>query len=541
MGEGPLDVLVIGGGIVGAAVAWDASTRGLRTGLVERGDFAGGTSGKTSRMVHGGLRYLRDGRVGLVRRAVRERDLLIRNAPALVRPVRFTIPVYRGKPPGVVALRAGLLVYDLLSGGKALPRRAWMSAKETLEREPGIRSDGLEAAAIYSDATTDDVRLVLAVVQAAADAGALVANHAEVAGLRREAGRVVGATVRDWVRRTDLDIRSTVVVNATGVWIDRLRGPRAPTTVRPTKGVHVIVPRTRLGNRDAVTFHAPQDGRTMFIVPWGPLAVVGTTDTDYAGDWDHVVPSSKDVAYILESLNAAFPRAALRPEDVVSAYAGLRPLIRPRRSPTAESDISRAHRITEDPDGLLSVAGGKLTTMRLIAEDVVDRVCRRLGHRAASVTASRHLGPSAGDADAFLAMGFDPEKAAHLATRHRPEAIRPWTGEPNARERIDPGLPYVWVEVAAAVESEMAMTLVDVMVRRIGLFYEATGQGILVARDVAERMAAHLDWDAERIGIEVDDYARLVEDHRSFLRDTTQWAEVASWADSQPAGARKGG
>lgn len=517
----PLDVLVVGGGIVGAAVAWDASTRGLRTGLVERGDFAGGTSGKTSRMVHGGLRYLRDGRVGLVRQAVRERDLLVRNAPALVRPVRFLIPVYAGRPPGRIALRVGLFLYDLMSRGKILPSRAWTSAEEALQREPALRPDGLRAAADYSDATTNDAALVLAVLRAAAEAGALVANYAEVLGLLYEAHRVVGATVRDGSREDSFTVRARVVVNATGVWIDRLREGGRRTSVRPTKGVHVVLRSSRLGNHGALVLQGTRDGRTMFVVPQGPVTVVGTTDTDYAGDWERVVPTADDVAYILETLNETFPRAPLRPGDLVSAYAGLRPLVRPRRTRARESDISRAHEVYEDPDGLVSVAGGKLTTMRAMAEDVVDRVVRRLGRQDRAVTKQRRLGPPADATQEFIEAGFDAGAAAHLGARHDPATVRPWLADPRGRERIVPALPYLWLEVPAAVESGMAMTLPDVMVRRLGIFYEAQDQGLGVCREVATRMAALLDWDVARVEAEIAEYERLVADHRAFLGGAT--------------------
>ncbi|MGQ0797764.1 MAG: FAD-dependent oxidoreductase [Methanobacteriota archaeon] len=522
LGTEPVDLLVVGGGIVGSAVAWDAATRGLRTALVERGDFASGTSGKTSRMVHGGLRYLRSGRVGIVREALRERDLLVTNAPALVRPLRFTIPAYAGARPGAFALRLGLFLYDRLSRRRTLPHRAWRGAEDAATDEPALRREGLRGAAHYFDATTNDARLVLAVVRSAADAGALVANHAEVERLVREDGRLVGARIRDRIRDEAHDARASVVVNATGVWIDGLRSQHATATVRPTKGIHVFLPRERVGNREGIVMRARRDGRIMFVLPWGHLALVGTTDTEYEGDWDHVVPDAEDVAYVLESVNDAFPTADVGPEDVVSAYAGLRPLILPRRSPSTESDISRAHAMYEDPDGLISVAGGKLTTMRAMAEEVVDRVCARLGRRASSRTSRASLGPGAGAAAAFRELGLPPTGAAHLGARHPPDAIRPWLDESRGREPILPGLPYVWAEVDAAVEGEMAMTLSDVLVRRLGLFYEAPDQALGIADEVAARLATRLDWNAERVRREIDAYRAYVAEHRRFRGRATR-------------------
>ncbi|HYT17902.1 MAG TPA: FAD-dependent oxidoreductase, partial [Thermoplasmata archaeon] len=275
-----LDVLIVGGGIVGAGVARDAACRGFATALVDRGDFAGGTSGKTSRLVHGGLRYLRNYRFGLVRRAVRERDLLLRNAPGLVHPLPFLIPSYADRGHGRSLLRFGLFVYDFLSREKSLPRRSWFSPREAREHEPQIAEEGLAGAGLYYDAWTDDSRLVLAVVQDAAEAGAIVANHVRVEGLIRREDRVVGARLRDGMTGDSFTMSSRVVVNATGVWLDDLRTGRSTPTIRPTKGIHIFVPRSKIGNRHALALTAKRDGRVVFVLPWGDLALVGTTDTD---------------------------------------------------------------------------------------------------------------------------------------------------------------------------------------------------------------------------------------------------------------------
>src|SRR5947209_2782986 len=372
MRQESFDVLVVGSGIVGAGVARDAACRGFATALVDRGDFASGTSGKTSRLVHGGLRYLRNYRFGLVRRAVRERDRLLRNAPGLVRSLPFLIPSYADRGPGRSLLRFGLFVYDFLSREKTLPRRSWFSAKEAREHEPQIAEEGLAGAGLYYDAWTDDSRLVLAVVQDAADAGAIVANHIRVEGLIRESDRIVGAHLRDAMTGDSFTTSSRFVVNATGVWLDDLRSARSTSTIRPTKGIHIFVPRSRIGNRHALALTAKRDGRVVFVLPWGDLALVGPTDTDFRGNPDSVVPDAGDVAYLLETVNETFPAAHLGPDDVVSAYAGLRPLLR-RGHEKAESDISRDHAIFEDHDGLISVTGGKLTTHRAMAEEVGGR------------------------------------------------------------------------------------------------------------------------------------------------------------------------
>ncbi len=514
MGSEPFDLLVIGGGVVGAGIARDAALRGLRTALVERGDFASGTSGKTSRLIHGGLRYLRNLKVGLVRQAVRERDLLLERSPALVRPLAFTIPAYEGRGMGRTTLRFGLWLYDFLSRDKVLPRRRWLSRDQVKEREPGLSGIGLVGGGLYHDAVANDARVVLAVVRSAAEAGAAVATYASVTEVVRSEGRVTGAKIRDTLANADLEVRASVVVNATGVWLDRLRSV-APETLRPTKGIHVFLPRKQVGNRDAVVLNTKRDGRMVFVLPWGTLTLVGTTDTDFQGDPDRVVPDAADVAYLIDAINDAFPEAHVGVEDVVSAYAGLRPLIQ-EGTGKEESDISREHEVFEDPDSLISVAGGKLTTHRAMAQEVVDRVCARLGRRLPCRTAEGALGPEAAAVEELRALGLDESVARFLASRHSVDDVRPWLGKPSAEDRILPELPYLWIEVSLAVGTEMAMTLEDVMVRRLGLFYEAADQGLAVAPKVAERMGSHLGWDAARQEAEVRAYRDLVAAHRAF-------------------------
>jgi len=510
------EVLVVGGGIVGAGVARDAACRGLATALVDRGDFASGTSGKTSRLVHGGLRYLRNYRFGLVRLSVRERDLLLRNAPGLVHVLPFLIPAYEGHGPRRAFLRLGLVVYDALSREKSLPRRTWLTPQEALKREPRLMARGLLGAGLYYDARTDDARLVLAVIRDAADAGAVVANHVEVEALIRKGGRLVGARFRDAFEGVVFDVASQYVVNATGVWLDRLRTERPAPTTRPTKGVHIVVPRVRVGNRGALAVSAKRDGRIVFVLPWGNLALIGTTDTDFRGDPERVFPDAGEVAYLLETVNEAFPEAQLSPDDVVSAYAGLRPLLRKGRGRASESDISRGHAILEDDDGLLSVTGGKLTTHRAMAEEVGRLIARRLHRPRTSVTRNRPLGPPTRPIEEFSELGFDEEIALHLQGRYSPEQLRQHLGAPAAQARIEPPLPHVWAELEIAASDEMTMTVADAMVRRLGLFYEAPDQGLAVVAAVAARLGSILGWNPNRAEQEIRAYERLVHAHREF-------------------------
>jgi glycerol-3-phosphate dehydrogenase len=516
--EGTRDLLVIGGGIVGAGVAREAARRGLETGLLERGDFASGTSGKTSRLIHGGLRYLQDYRVRLVRQALRERDRLLENAPALVHPLPFVIPAYSGRRPRAVALRFGLFLYDLLSTRK-LPRRVWLRPQAVVEREPGIGGENLAGAGVYYDAWTDDARFVLAVVQDAGRAGAAVANYVEVTSLIRDGERVAGMRIVDRMGGGVAELRAKIVVNATGVRLDSLRGPRPFPTIRPTKGVHIFLPRAKVGNRHALALTTKRDGRLVFVLPWGDLTLVGTTDTDFHGDPDHVIPDGRDVSYLLEATNEAFPGVKVGPDDVVSAYAGLRPLVRRGTDGPSESEISREHEIFLDSDGLISVAGGKFTTHRAMAEEVVDLVETRLARRSNSQTQNAPLGHPIEPLEEFLALGIEEASALHLQGRYSAAQVRQGLDAPLAPNRIMDGRPNLWAEVDLAVREEMALTLSDVLVRRLGLFYEAADQAIAVAPDVAVRMAGLLGWDSSRTSEEVATYRALVSSHRAFRED----------------------
>ncbi|MGH7699845.1 MAG: glycerol-3-phosphate dehydrogenase/oxidase, partial [Gemmatimonadales bacterium] len=380
MAAEPVDLLVIGGGITGAGIARDAALRGIRTALVEKGDWGGGTSSHSSRLIHGGLRYLEQREFRLVAEASRERRILLRIAPHLVRPISFLFPVYRGSRVTAWKLRAGLWLYDLLAAFRNVRSHRWLRPRRVRREEPGLKDKDLVGAALYYDAQADDARLVLATVRSAARAGALAANYAEAIGLAKPDGQVRGATVRDALAGVTRTVRALVVVNATGPWTDvlrRLDDPWAEPLLRLTRGAHVAVPRARLGQRHAVTVFSPIDGRVMFVLPWGDLSYIGTTDTDDAGPPDDVRATAEDVVYLLRSANAFFPNARLGPGDVISTWAGLRPLLAPARAVSA-SEVSREHRIVESAAGLLTIAGGKLTTHRVMGRDVADVVARRL-------------------------------------------------------------------------------------------------------------------------------------------------------------------
>ena len=372
LGEERFDLLVIGGGIVGAGVARDGALRGMKVGLIDANDFAFGTSSRSSRLLHGGIRYLAQGRVGLVREASVEKRILHRIAPHLAEPLAFCFPTYRGSQWPLWQMRIGVKVYDLLCGGRNFGRSEGMNAARTVEVCPGLTREGLTGAVRYFDGFTNDARLVIDTLRSAAKAGAVVGNYVRFRGVE-ERGDGFSCLVRDEIADEDFRISMRAIVNATGPWSEGLG--LSKVKLRLTKGIHLVFERERLPTTDAVVI--TQGKRILFVLPWGERTIVGTTDTDFEGRPEDVRVEQSDVDYLLGSVNEFFPRAELRSADVVSTWAGLRPLIAdPHGRP---SDISRTHSIEESARGWWDVAGGKLTTYRLMAEQTVDRVAEFLG------------------------------------------------------------------------------------------------------------------------------------------------------------------
>ncbi|HEX6910550.1 MAG TPA: glycerol-3-phosphate dehydrogenase/oxidase [Longimicrobium sp.] len=537
------DLLVVGGGITGAAAARDAAGRGLRVALVDAGDVGRGTSSRSSRLIHGGLRYLETGNLKLVFEASAERRRLLALATHLVHPLPFLFPVYRGGPVGYRMLQAGMWLYDGLSLFRNIARHRMLPRTRALDEEPGLRSDGLVGAALYYDAAVDDARLTLANARGAHQSGAAVVPHVEVVGFLRDGKGIAGARVRDCLRdgAEAVDVRARVVLNATGPWSDAVRklaDPGATPRLRPTKGVHIMLRRDRLGNRHAITFRSPVDGRVMFVLPWGEFAYVGTTDTDYAGSPAEVRAEPEDVRYLLDSANSIFPRAGLTESDVLSTWAGIRPLLAPARGADgglAASATSREHEIWRDPGGLLNIAGGKLTTYRVMARQVVDAAVRGLKEEhgtESGISPTAHLplpGDPHGPWEPFrdhvvreaVRAGLGADTGEHLARAFGEDAEQVLAlarADASLAARLVEGHPYVWAEVVHAVRGEMALTLEDVLVRRLHLFYEAADGGLAVAEAVARRMAAEpgIGWSAAEVEAQVDAYRAAVRDTRSF-------------------------
>jgi glycerol-3-phosphate dehydrogenase len=476
------DLLIVGGGINGAGIARDAALRGLTVALVERDDFASGTSSRSSRLVHGGVRYLEHGFFHLVFESSRERRVLLKIAPHLVRPLQFTWPVYRGARIPRWKLAAGLWLYDLLAAFRNVARHRSLSAVQVLTAEPKLKRFGLLGGATYFDAATNDARLTIANVMSATTAGAGALNYAEVTSLAFAGGRASGASVRDRLTQEVFNVRASAVVNATGPWTDsisRIEDPSSAPAVLGTKGVHIAVPAHRVGNRAAVTMLAHADQRVMFVLPGGTHTIIGTTDTETHERPDQVRATRADVQYLLDGANSYFPEAKLTCDDVVCAWAGIRPLIASGNSGNP-AGASRESAITVGPRGVIAVTGGKLTTYRAMSEDVVDAVQKYLGRpRTSSSTATRQLPGS---------------------------ASRPEEGDGRISERIVDELPYTVNDVLAAADHEFACTIADVLVRRTHLAFETRDHGAGVAPRVAELLAPRLGWNSTDIARQLDDY-----------------------------------
>ncbi len=527
------DLLVVGGGVTGAGVALDAATRGLRTALVEADDFASGTSSRSSKLVHGGLRYLQQGDVRLVYEALHERQRLRRNAPHLVKLLPFMIPILTkdGLIPRRIAraLGSAMWMYDVTGGVRIGKLHKRLDADEAFAHLPTMPRDRLAGAYLYYDATTDDARLVLTILRTAALHDAVVVNRARVVELTKGAdGMVDGAVVDVGDRRCP--VRARAVVNAAGVWADELvtlEGGVDPNSIRPAKGVHLTVPWEKVRNDIAVVIPVAGDRRSLFVVPWGERGdgtfahtYVGTTDTDYTGRLDDPPCTAEDVAYVLDALNATVT-TGITVSDVTGVWAGLRPLVK-SASRERTADLSRRHRVTIGPGGVVTVTGGKLTTYREMAEDTVDVVTDRLGHDARCRTKRLRLLGAAGYREATPGT-----PAAHLGGRYGTLAAEVEgliAEDPALGAPLIDGLPYLRAEAVYAARSEMAMTLVDVLVRRTRAHLFDRPATLAAAPAVASLVGAELGWDHAEVSRQLERYRGLVAaeetDARSFPAPT---------------------
>jgi glycerol-3-phosphate dehydrogenase len=522
------DVLVIGGGVTGCGIARDAALRGLRVALIEREDFASGTSSRSSRLVHGGVRYLEHGHLGLVFESSIERYRLLRLAPHLVRPLAFIWPTYKGARLPRWKLAVGLKLYDALALFRNVRASRALSKQDVQHTLPGINPDKLTGGARYYDAATDDARLTLANALAASESGAIVLNHASVRGLLLEEGQARGATVHDALSGQTLSVRARVVVSATGPWSDEIRKLDAPSgaaqgpAVRGSKGVHIAVPRARLPtpHDTALTVLSGVDGRVMFILPAEHHTLIGTTETVTHAHPSEVRASVADVDYLLASANGFFPDARLVREDVVSAWAGIRPLVASAYGGGDANSASREHAIHKSPSGVLGISGGKLTTFRVMASDMVNAVQKALGvprHKALTGTLPLPGGEFTSFDDEVAAARADvgrDDVARHLVRAYGRRWRLVWelTRErPELAEPLVPGLPYVRAEALHGVTHEFVHTLDDLLVRRLKVAFETRDLGRAAARVAAADMAPLLHWSPEDIERQLADYSQHME------------------------------
>ncbi|OEV03517.1 glycerol-3-phosphate dehydrogenase/oxidase [Streptomyces oceani] len=531
MAERELDVLVIGAGVVGAGTALDAATRGLSTGIVEARDWASGTSSRSSKLIHGGLRYLEMLDFALVREALKERGLLLqRLAPHLVKPVPFLYPL-KHKGWERVYAGSGVALYDAMSvssgHGRGLPTHRHLSRRHALQVAPCLRRDALVGALQYYDAQMDDARYVATLVRTAAAYGAHAANHARVTGFLREGERVVGARVQDLEQGGEYEVRAKQVVNATGVWTDdtqQLIAERGQFHVRASKGIHLVVPKDRIHSSTGLILRTEKS--VLFVIPWGRHWVVGTTDTDWDLDKEHPAASSADIDYLLEHVNEVLSVPLTR-DDVEGVYAGLRPLLAGESDAT--SKLSREHTVAHPVPGMVVVAGGKYTTYRVMAKDAVDAAVHGLDRRVARCcTEEVPLTGAEGyhalwNARARIAARakLHVERVEHLLNRYgsmTEEVLELITSDPKLGQPLPAADDYLKAEVVYACTHEGARHLDDVLIRRTRISIETFDRGTRSARECAELMAGVLGWDAARIEREVEHYEKRVEAERESQR-----------------------
>jgi len=542
------DVLIVGGGVTGCGIARDAARRGLKTALVEMGDLASGTSSRSSKLVHGGLRYLEHYEFSLVFEAVSERRVLREIAPHLVRPLGFLFPVYKDSRHKLWLINAGMWLYDGLSLFRSPKVHRNLDPKEVKEEEPGLNQEGLTGAPLYFDCATDDARITLENALDAREHGATVLTYVRCEKLLHdERGRIVGAVVNDLLTGDTKTIRADAVVNATGPWTDetleRSAAPPANPLLRPTKGVHIVVDSHRLPLTYAVVCFHPEDGRVLFAIPWGEQTYIGTTDTDFNGDPSEVHATRDDVLYLLAASNDAFPGAKLVPKDVIATWAGLRPLMRPMKADANvdESAVSREHQVVIGRDGLITIAGGKLTTYRRMAAEVVDTAVKllRLGDRL-----PKKLRPARTDEEPLPgAVGWPEDDEYRQVLRYIVEAsdrrlstqtaeflagmygmcavdvARIVASDPSAASPIVEGRMEIMAQVDWAVSSEFACEVGDVMTRRTQIFFRDADQGLSAVSRVGARMAEQLGWDDQRRSASEAGYRKAVADARAWRND----------------------
>ncbi|ALD22279.1 glycerol-3-phosphate dehydrogenase [Hymenobacter sp. DG25A] len=521
------DVILIGAGINGAGIAHDAAQRGLQVLLVDKGDIASGTTSWSTRLIHGGLRYLEHAELGLVRESLRERETLLRIAPHLVHPLPLLVPLYQGARRGPFTMRVGMVAYDMLSWDKSLPRHQMLFRAGTLARAEGLRTEGLQGGALYYDAqVTFPERLTVENVLAARALGAQVLTYTRADRLLTEQGQVRGITCTNLLTGEQHTAHAPLVVNVAGPWVDAVLAGKSPAIsplVAGTKGTHLVVAPFTGAPAVGLYAEAHTDGRPFFILPWNNLYLIGTTDTRYTGSLDQIEATADEIAYLLAETNRLFPRARLAPEQVLYTYAGVRPL--PFVPAGREAGITRRHFVHQDSagiKGLFSVVGGKLTTYRSLAEEVVNLLCKRLV-KPCGACATAHT-PLPGALPAEETAGFQQqllkefpavpkatlERLVRIYGRRTAQLLHLATATPDLLQPLTPDSPTLAAEIVFAVQQEQAQTLTDCLLRRTMLGLNAAA-GLDVAEAAAEVACRHLNWTEMQAAAEVAAYRKYVQ------------------------------
>ena len=543
--QSEFDVLVVGGGITGVGAARDAAYRGLKVALIEMHDLAYGTSSRSSKLVHGGLRYLENFEFGLVFEAVSERQTLMDIAPHLVHPLGFIFPIRKDSRRSAFTINLGMWVYDALALFRSPKIHKNLKPKQIKVEEPALDADNLKGAPLYYDCSTDDARLTIETALDAVHHGATVATYMKAVGfLKDDKGKLNGVTAEDLVSGEQVEIRAKSIINCTGPWSDDTRSlgkEKKAQRLRPTKGVHIVVDAKKLKINNAVVCFHPEDGRVLFAIPWGERTYIGTTDTDYTESLEDLAATKDDVVYLLKAANAYFPKNPLVENDVISTWAGVRPLVSEESEgdgEQSESSVSREHSIRVDANGLVTIAGGKLTTYRRMAKEVVEHSVAQMRKSGVSLDLKGEkdtgLEPLIGavgwpseskDADDMVhKLMTDAQQKMNLPTAQLllktygmrafdiaklcaedPELAKPLLPESDRAE--------ILAQVQFSVDQEMAMALEDVMIRRTQLFFKDLNQGLDCVNEVAEHMGAMLNWDEAEKASQIDRY--LVEVQRS--------------------------
>lgn len=514
LSAGQWDLLIIGGGITGAGIALDAASRGMKTALVEKNDFASGTSSKSTKLVHGGLRYLKQLEFALVSEVGRERAIVHKNAPHLVIPEKMLMPLVKGGTYGRISSSFGLEVYDILANVRKQDRRHMLSKEETLATEPLLNEATLLGSGYYSEYRTDDARLTIELIKAAQRKGAVCLNYCEVRSLIHAGSKISGVVCRDHTGNRELEVQSRYVVNACGPWVDHIRNMNnsiAKKRLHLTKGVHIVLPHEKLPVKHSIYFDVP-DGRMIFTIPRGRTTYIGTTDTDYKGDLDEVLTTPGDAQYLIDAVNSTFPAIHLSVDDIESTWAGIRPLI--HQDGKSASEISRKDEIFEAPDGLVSIAGGKLTGYRKMAQKTVDLVARRFekadGTKFGPCT-TRHIPLTADPLWNEEEVAYYRDTVSHKLKDHPLPDY--WSGYLVANygkqtdeivslmdqfESADPEEALIRSELKFGVDQEMVCTSVDFFDRRTGRLSFDIGSVIRYKDIVNDDLSGYLNWPAER-------------------------------------------